>query len=135
MKPVKPVLPSEVETKPQSIKDWALDKIDSFVGLPMTLSTSFKIHEAIMIFETKLKQSGLADLLDSYNEHELIVTVRTEIEQCRRQLRAMHYKVCCSIYHYRQFKEQCKEQATEAYKLWTGEEPKDDRTNNTTKAS
>lgn len=135
MKPVKPVLPSEVETKPQSIKDWALDRIDNFVGLPMTLDTSFKIHEIMIAFEIKLKQSGLADLLDSYNEHELTVTVRTEIEQCRRQLRAMYYKVCCSIYHYRQFKEQCKEQAIEAYKLWTGEEPKDDRTNNTTKAS
>lgn len=135
MKPVKPVLPSEVETKPQSIKDWVLDKIDSLAGLPITLSTSFKIHETITAFETKLKQSGLADLLDSYNEYELIVTIRTEIEQYRRQLRAMHYKVCCSIYHYRQFKEQCKEQAIEAYKLWTGEEPKDDRTNNTTKAS
>lgn len=135
MKPIEHVLPSEAEETIKSIKDWVLDKIDSFAGEPMTLNTSFRLQEAIMTFENKLKQSGLADLLSSYNEHDLIAQVRTEIEQCRRQLRTMFYKVCCSTYHYTQFKEECKEQAIEAYKLWTGKEPGNDGTDNTTKLS
>ena len=83
-----------------------------------------------------LKTKHINGLDNSPVYDELMLLVNSEIRNIREHIGTMLYKVNCSLLKEQKYEEWGgKEQAIEAYKLWTGEEPKDDRTNNTTKVS
>ena len=129
------MLPSEAEGTIKSIKDWVLDKIDSFVGEPITEDTKAKVEALQNDFEDLLRTKHINDLDNSPVCNELMLLVSQEIRNARESIRTILYQINCELLKDHEYEEWGKKQTIKAYKLWTGKEPENDRTNNTTELS